>query len=113
MRVEPIYVESVLSACQRLESIKETADTMVVMTGRLYEEIVKAGTLQNEDFVGMTAGLPSAHLIKTYKVYDAYKLHFVQVVLDEPTAWLACIGINSKRFHAKIENNLYVFDLAQ
>lgn len=111
MRVEPVVVENVLVACQRLEAIKDTTDTMVVVTGKLYEAIEKAGRIESDDFLGMKPGAASAHPIKTIRLYDSYRLHFVQIVLDEPTAWVACIGINSKRFHAKMENNLYVFDI--
>lgn len=109
MKVEPIVATNVLDICNRLNEIQSGPDTMVIMTGRLYEEIVKVGSALDEGY--RYGDKTSANLIETYKLYSIYTLRVMKLKLVEGTAWVALVAFDYKEFSGKLENNLYVCDI--
>ena len=108
--VEFKTVSNVLEVCNRLNSVKNGSSTMVLVTGRLYEEMKKAGSRPDESYK-KSDGQVSPRPIKSFRLYDLYTVYTVQVELTAPTAWVSIVQLDYKEFSGKLEENLLIFDL--
>lgn len=110
MKVESFYVKTVLEACERLKKLPGGPETMVLMTGRLYEEFKKVGSKQGIDNQ-LPNGDTSLNAVETIGVYSIHTVSFVQLALTKHTSLVGVVAFDFKRFEGFIEKNLYVLDL--
>lgn len=110
MKVEAFYVKTVLEACERLSKLPGGPETMVLMTGRLYEEFKNVGSKEGTDNK-LPNGDASLNAVETLGVYSIHKVSFVQLALTKNTALVGVVAFDFKKFEGFIEKNLYVLDL--